>query len=95
MDQQLGAEPAPGAIDLTLPEPGRVLTFTRSLQVDGEAPLALRLTVGRIRYASLGYGLFAMLAVAAIAAVPPRRGRGASRAPGDGIPRILTPRNPP
>jgi hypothetical protein len=74
VDQQLGAEPAPGAIDVTLPEPGRVLTFTRSLQVDGEAPLGLRLFIGRIRYASLGYSLAALLAVAAIAALSSRRG---------------------
>jgi hypothetical protein len=83
VDQQLGAEPAPGAIDLTLPEHGSVLTFTRSLQVDGEAPLGLRLSLGRIRYASLGYSLFALLAVAAIAAVPTRRGPSAAGTPGN------------
>ncbi|MBF6689872.1 hypothetical protein, partial [Acinetobacter baumannii] len=37
VDQQLGIEPAPNAIDVTLPERGRVATFTRSLQVDGAA----------------------------------------------------------
>ncbi|MES2697541.1 MAG: hypothetical protein V4773_29015, partial [Verrucomicrobiota bacterium] len=41
VDQQLGAEPAPGAIDVTMPERGSVVTFTRSLQVDGGAPLEL------------------------------------------------------
>ena len=39
VDQQLAAEPAPGAIDVTMPERGQVLTFTRSMQVDGNAPL--------------------------------------------------------
>jgi hypothetical protein len=47
VDQQLSTEPAPGAIDVTLPTQGRVLTFTRSLQVDGGAPLGLELRVGR------------------------------------------------
>jgi len=47
VDQQLVAEPAPGAIDVTLPERGRVFTFTRSLQVDGAAPLDLKLDVGK------------------------------------------------
>jgi hypothetical protein len=38
VDQQLAAEPAPAAIDVTLPERGRVLVFDRGLQIDG-APL--------------------------------------------------------
>ena len=38
VDQQLAAEPAPGAIDVTMPERGQVLTFTRSMQVDGNTP---------------------------------------------------------
>jgi hypothetical protein len=45
VDQQLGADPAPGAIDVTLPERGQVVTFTRSVQVDGGAPLELRLDI--------------------------------------------------
>ncbi len=69
VDQQLAAEPAPAAIDVTLPERGRVLTFTRSLQVDGGAPLELTLTVGRAGYASVRFSLAAMLAVAVIAAM--------------------------
>ena len=48
VDQQLGADPAPGAIDVTLPERGQVLTFTRSVQVDGGAPLELNLEIGKI-----------------------------------------------
>jgi len=47
VDQQLASEPAPGAIDVTLPTQGRVLSFTRSLQVDGGAPLGLGLVVSR------------------------------------------------
>src|SRR5690606_38948533 len=56
VDQQLGTEPAPGAIDVTLPEKGRVVTFTRSLQVDGGAPLELRLEVSRARRSGVGFG---------------------------------------
>jgi len=73
VDQQLAAEPAPGAIDVTMPERGRVLTFTRSLQVDGGSPLGLRLTVGKVAYTGLRYSILGMMAVAAIAAVASRR----------------------
>jgi hypothetical protein len=76
VDQQLSAAPAPGAMDVTLPERGRVLTFTRSLQVDGGAPLELRLTVGTIAYTSLRYSLFLLLAVAVIASIPLARMAG-------------------
>jgi len=41
--QQLAAEPAPAALDLTIPERGKVLTFHRSVQVDNEAPMLLTL----------------------------------------------------
>ena len=70
VDQQLAAEPAPGAIDVTLTENGRVLTFTRSLQVDGGAPLELKLEVGKIAYANLRFTIILMLALAVIAAIP-------------------------
>src|ERR1017187_184478 len=76
VDQQLAAAPAPGAIDVTLPERGRVFTFARSLQVDGGAPLELRLTIGRIAYTSVRYSLLLLLAIAVIAAVPLARMAG-------------------
>ena len=69
VDQQLTAEPAPGAIDVTMAERGRVLTFTRSLQVDGGAPLGLKLAVSRIARTSLAFSIFLLLAVAGIAAL--------------------------
>jgi len=69
VDQQLAAEPAPAALDATVTERGRVLTFTRSLQVDGGAPLALRLSVGRTPFANPGFSLLALAGVAAIAAL--------------------------
>lgn len=47
VEQELSTEPAPGAIDVALPRQGQVLTFTRSLQVDGGAPLGLELKINR------------------------------------------------
>ncbi len=43
VNQQLAAEPAPLALDVTLPERGRMFTFTRSVQVDGNRPMTLSL----------------------------------------------------
>ncbi len=45
--QQLAAEPAPVALDVTLPERGTVLTFGRSVQVDGDRPMAIDLKLKR------------------------------------------------
>lgn len=45
--QQLAAEPAPVALDVTLPERGTVLTFGRSVQVDGRRPMAITLDLKR------------------------------------------------
>ena len=55
--QQLAAEPAPVALDVTLPERGTVLTFGRSVQVDGKRPMAITLSLKR------SGGSFAWLAV--------------------------------
>ncbi|QTN32487.1 hypothetical protein HZ994_09150 [Akkermansiaceae bacterium] len=41
--QQLAAEPAPAALDLTIPERGKVLTFHRSVQIADETPMLLTL----------------------------------------------------
>lgn len=73
VEQQLGAEPAPGAIDVTLPERGRVFTFTRSLQVDGSAPLELSLDVRRAAGARWGLGLALLAALAACGWLVTRR----------------------
>jgi hypothetical protein len=45
--QQLAAEPAPAALDVTLPERGTVLSFGRSVQVDGAKPMAIELELKR------------------------------------------------
>jgi hypothetical protein len=73
VDQQLATEPAPGAIDVTLLERGRVLTFTRSLQVDGGAPLELRLEIARESRTSTMFVGVVLLAIAAFAATLLRR----------------------
>ncbi len=75
VDQQLEAEPAPAALDVTLPLRGRVVTFTRSLQVDGDAPLSLELGVERVDRTS---GWMVLLTLAGVAAVV-RLGAQASR----------------
>jgi len=69
VEQQLGTEPAPGAIDVTLPTQGRVLTFTRSLQVDGGAPLGLELNVTRREGVSWGGIAFILAGIAAATAL--------------------------
>jgi hypothetical protein len=47
--QQLAAEPAPAALEVTLPERGTVLSFSRSVQVDGDRriPMAIELKFKR------------------------------------------------
>jgi len=74
VEQQLAAEPAPGAINVTIPESGRVLTFTRSIQVDGEHPLNLKLSLASTR-GSNGWFVTALLLVTATVATVafPRR----------------------
>lgn len=72
--QQLSAEPAPSAIDPALPSRGTVLTFTRSMQVDGNKPLALELKLKRERSGGWLAGA-AFAAVMALAAAAARRGR--------------------
>jgi hypothetical protein len=55
--QQLAAEPAPAALDVTLPERGTVLEFGRSVQLDGRRPMGIDLHLKPIG------GGFAWLAV--------------------------------
>lgn len=75
VDQQLAAEPAPSAIDITLPERGKVLTFTRSLQVDGAEPLSLRFDLDRVQRSGFGFGLLLLAAVAVVTALVFPRGQ--------------------
>jgi hypothetical protein len=66
VDQQLATEPAPSAIDVTLPERGKVLTFTRSLQVDGNAPLELKLDMEKSHGAKAGFGVLLLAVIGAV-----------------------------
>jgi hypothetical protein len=68
VDQQLANEAAPAALDVTLAEKGRVLTFTRSLQVDGGAPLTLGLEVRPAQQRWIGFGVAVLTGVALLAA---------------------------
>jgi hypothetical protein len=45
VSQQLASDPALRGIDVTLPAHGQLLTFQRSVQVDGNEALALKLAV--------------------------------------------------
>ena len=56
--QQLAAEPAPAALDVTLPERGTVLSFGRSVQVDGDRPMSIDL---KLRRAGVGFVWIAVL----------------------------------
>jgi hypothetical protein len=73
VDQQLAPDPAPTAIDATLPELGEVLTFTRSLQVDGNVPLELNLTVGRAPTFNRWFSALALLGIGALVALAAAR----------------------
>ncbi|MFD0893405.1 hypothetical protein KBB96_18420 [Luteolibacter ambystomatis] len=54
--QQLAAEPAPVALDVTLPQRGTVLTFGRSVQVDGGKTMTLNLDLKKKRTGSYWLG---------------------------------------
>lgn len=58
VSQQLAAEPAPAAIDITLPERGAVLDFRRSVQIGGARPMVIELDLAR---AGRGLGWLAIL----------------------------------
>ncbi|MCX6866984.1 MAG: hypothetical protein NTV46_12350 [Verrucomicrobia bacterium] len=56
--QQLAAEPAPAALEVTLPERGTVLSFSRSVQVDGDHPMAIEL---KLKRSNRGFAWLAIL----------------------------------
>ena len=69
VSQQLAAEPAPVALDVTLPERGTVLTFGRSVQVDGERPMSIDLKLKRSGSGFAWLGILLCLTVGSIGAV--------------------------
>jgi hypothetical protein len=75
VEQQLAAEPAPSAIDVTLADRGQIATFTRTLQVDGSAPLGLELTLAKPGRYGVGstLAILGLLGAALAVGVPLRR----------------------
>lgn len=71
--QQLAAEPAPAALEVTLPERGTVLSFGRSVQVDGDRPMEIKLNLKRVNGGSIWLSLGLCLLVGAMGAT--RRAR--------------------
>jgi hypothetical protein len=68
VNQQLAAEPAPSGLEINVPERGSMLTFSRSIQVDGGKPMHLQLTLEperKTRY-GLAFLLCALLAAAVV-----------------------------
>lgn len=47
VSQQIAADAAPAALDVTIPERGNTLTFIRSVQVDGTKPMVIDLKLGK------------------------------------------------
>lgn len=75
VDQQLAAEPAPSAIDVTMPVNGQELTFTRSMQVDGNTPLSLDLRLRTLPRSNWGFVMLLMLGTGVVAGIVAPRGR--------------------
>ncbi|MGI9241781.1 MAG: hypothetical protein ACR2RV_13345, partial [Verrucomicrobiales bacterium] len=80
VSQQLAAEPAPQAININIPKHGQVLTFKRSVQVDGNSPLRLDLDVTQRRSAH-SWLLIPLLAVLALVVFTTRRKAWAPASP--------------
>jgi hypothetical protein len=72
VSQQLAAEPAPAALDVTLPERGTVLSFGRSVQVDGGRPMAIELELKRAN-PSFGWTAFGLCLLAGAMTAAKRR----------------------
>lgn len=69
VNQQAAANPALSNLEIALPERGTALNFTRSVQVDGDAPLVLDLKMAPLRKASFLPSIVLLALVAALAAV--------------------------
>jgi hypothetical protein len=73
--QQLAAEPAPAALDVTLPERGTVLAFSRSMQVDGDRPMVIDLKLQPVGTGFSWPGILACLVLGVMAILRPARTR--------------------
>lgn len=67
VSQQLAAEPAPAALDVTLPERGTVVTFGRSVQVDGDRAMAIEIDLEKESKGGWWVGLLGVLALGLLA----------------------------
>ena len=63
VNQQSAAEPALQALDPTVPARGRIVTFTRSVQIEGGKPLQLNLKLAPERRVGLWFALLVLLCV--------------------------------
>jgi hypothetical protein len=63
VNQQLAVEPAPAALDVTLPERGEVLTFGRGVQTDGSKAMAIDFSLRKENRGGWWIGLSACLLV--------------------------------
>lgn len=66
--QQLAADPAPAALDVTMAERGTVLAFKRSVQVDGSKPMRLELDIEPKQSRGWLFGLILCLLAAGVIA---------------------------
>jgi hypothetical protein len=66
VNQQLAADPAPSALDVTLEERGSILDFKRSVQVDGTKPMHLKLDVVPVQGGGWFYGIIISMLGAAV-----------------------------
>jgi hypothetical protein len=72
--QQLAAEPAPVALDITLPERGKVVTFTRSVQVGGsEEPMEIDIALKKTNRAAAWLAIPLCLLLGGLAASRARK----------------------
>ena len=76
VNQQASANPALRNLKIALPERGTTLSFTRSVQVDGNAPLVLDLKMAPQRRAGFLSTLALLGLVAVLAGVAGRRAKG-------------------
>jgi hypothetical protein len=74
VNQQLAAEPAPSGLEISVPERGSVLTFGRSIQVDGGKPMRLQLDLERAE--KTRYGIALLICALFVAVVVARRKAG-------------------
>ena len=65
VNQQLAAEPVPLGLEIAVPERGTMLTFGRSIQVNGDRPMTLQLDLERTQRNTQWVGLMLSAVVAA------------------------------